>query len=314
LALESGEPQGGEVMKVFVTGANGYVGSGVAGACTRAGHEVYGMVRSEEKARRLLAMEVNPVIGSMGGPSTYEDVARECQVFVHCAAEYSAQMWELDRATILTALACAEKGRTRLFIYTSGVWAYGDTADGVADETSTVNPPAMMTPRLEAEALVLGANRRGLRTIVLRPGCVYGGKGGLTAGWFESALKEGAARVIGDGGNRWAMIHRYDLADAYLRAVESPWGGELFNLTDRSRFTVAECARAASRAAGAGGRTKNVPLEDAVSTMGPMAGPLVFNQHVDSSKAVRMLGWQPRHGGFVDGVDRYFAAWRAHRS
>ncbi|MGE5236056.1 MAG: NAD-dependent epimerase/dehydratase family protein [Acidobacteriota bacterium] len=301
-------------MRMFVTGANGYIGSAVAAACSRAGHEVYGLVRSEEKAKRLLAMEINPVIGSMGGPSTYEDVARECEVFIHCAVEYSAQLWELDRTTIVTALASAEKGRTRLFIYTSGVWVYGDTGDAMADESSALNLPAMMAPRLDGEQLVLGANRRGLRTLVLRPGCVYGGRGGLTGGWFDSAVRAGAARVIGDGGNRWAMIHRSDLAEAYLRAAESPWGGEVFNLTDRSRFTVAECARAASHAAGAGGRITVVPLAEAVASMGPMAEPLAFTQHVDSSKAVRLLGWQPRHGGFVDGVDRYFAAWRAHQA
>ncbi len=73
-----------------------------------------------------------------------------------------------------------------------------------------------------------------------------------------------------------------------------------------------ECAEAASRAAGAGGRIKRVSVDEAQRTLGPIAHGLVMNEHVDSSKATRLLGWQPRHGGFVDAADRYHAAWKAH--
>lgn len=299
-------------MKVFVTGANGYVGSAVAAAYSRGGHEVYGLVRSEEKGRHLAAMEVHPVVGSMQDPSSYMSAARLCQVLIHCAAEYSDQYMALDRKTADTLLTAAgETGRPRLFIYTSGVWIYGDTGDYMVDETTPLNPPDFLTLRAEHEKMVLDANRGRVRTLVVRPGCVYGGKGGLTAAWFESAVKEGAAKMVGDGQFRWAMVHRADLADLYLRLGESPWGGEVFNATDRSRFTVGECAQAASRAAGRNGAVESVPVEEAAKKLGPMAEALTLNQHVDSTKAVRLLGWRPRHGGFVDGVPRYFAAWRS---
>jgi nucleoside-diphosphate-sugar epimerase len=93
--------------------------------------------------------------------------------------------------------------------------------------------------------------------------------------------------------------------------VESPWGGEVFNVTDRSRNTVRACAEAASRIAGGGDRVAAVPVDEAAGELGPTAEALAMSQHVDSSKAVRMLGWQPRHGGFVDGVRRCYAAWKA---
>lgn len=299
-------------MKVFVTGANGYVGSAVAAAFARSGHLVWGLVRSEEKARRVAMMEVHPIIGSLLDPASFSALAKDCHVLIHCAADYSEAAWEFQRKAVENLIACAlSTKQARKLICTSGVWVYGDTGGDIVDETSPLNPPAFVAPRPEVEEIVHHANTPALKTTVVRPGCVYGGSGSLTASWFESATKEGAARVIGDGHFRWAMVHREDLADLYVRIAESPWGGEVFNATDRSRFTVLDCARAASMAAGAGGKVTCMPVDEARKTMGAFAECLALDQHVDARKAVRMLGWQPHHGGFVDGVSRYYVAWKA---
>jgi nucleoside-diphosphate-sugar epimerase len=299
-------------MKIFITGASGFIGSAVASAFARAGHEVRGLVHTPAKAAALAAREIEPVVGSMDDPKTYAAAAAASSVLVHCAAEYSAQYMELDRRTIVSLVETAQASKLpRAFVYTSGVWIYGDTGEGRADESSPVNPPALVGSRAVHERLVLGASSGGLRTIVLRPGCVYGASGSLTAHWFESAEKRGAARIVGDGNQRWAMIHVDDLADLYLRAAESTLGGEVFNATDRSRFTVMECARAASRAAGGNGKVETSSIAEAAKSVGPMAECLALDQHNDSSKAARLLGWQPRHAGFVDGVQRYYRAWKA---
>lgn len=298
-------------MRVFITGATGYIGQAVAAALARAGHQVSGLVRTESKASQLEALEVLPVFGSMNDPDSFLRASQESEVLIHCAAELSPSHWELDRRTVDALLSSARgAGRPRLVIYTSGVWLYGDTGGALVDETSPLEPPAAVAQRVGIEETVLGANSGALRTLVMRPGCVYGGRGGLTASWFDSAVREGAARMVGDGSFRWAMVHVEDLAEAYVRAVEWPAGGEVFNVTDRSRFTVRECAEAASRAAGADGRVVATPPEEAIRTMGAFAECLMLNQHVDARKAVRLLGWQPRHGGFVDGVERYFRAWK----
>jgi nucleoside-diphosphate-sugar epimerase len=299
-------------MQVFVTGASGFIGAAVATALRRAGHEVCGLVRTPEKARALAAREIEPIVGSMEDPRSYADRAAECEAFVHTAAEYSPRYMELDKRTVDTLIGAATRSqRSRLFVYTSGVWVYGDTGDARVDESSELKPVSIAAQRAEHERIVLAADRGALRTIVVRPGCVYGERGSLTADWFDSATKNGAARVVGDGANRWAMVHLHDLADLYVRAVESPFRAEIFNATDRSRFTQHECARAASRAAGAGGKVANLSLAEASKLFGGMAECLAMTQHVDSSKAVRLLGWQPRHGGFADEAPRYFAAWRA---
>jgi nucleoside-diphosphate-sugar epimerase len=298
-------------VKVFVTGASGYIGSAVSAAFARAGHEVRGLVRTPDKAPRLAAREIEPVVGSMEDPATYSAAVDASSVLVHCAAEYSARYMELDRKTIVTLIESARASNLpRTLIYTSGVWVYGDTGDRRADETTPLHPPTIVRARPEHERMVLGANGGGLRTIVIRPGCVYGGSGSLTAQWFDSAQTGGAARIVGEGNQRWAMIHRDDLADVYVRAAESTLAGEVLNASDRSRFTVMECARAASRAAGAGGKVESTSVAEASKTFGPMAECLALDQHVDSSKAARLLGWQPRHAGFVDGVERYFRAWK----
>jgi len=301
-------------MRILVTGASGYIGSAVACELARHGHEVRGLVRGEEKGRALAAREVLPVLGTMQEPEAWIASAREAQVLVHCAAEASKRYHELDRATAERLIACAREAESpRLVVYTSGVWVYGDTGAHSADESARPDPPALVAPRVETEALVLAGNRGRVRTLVLRPGCVYGASGSLTARWFEGARTTGSASIVGDGDNRWAMVHVEDLARLYRRALESAFGGEVFNATDRSRSTVAECATAASRAAGAGA-VERVPLADATQRMGAVAHCLALSQHVDSSKAARLLGWQPRHAGFVDGVERYHAAWRASRA
>lgn len=299
-------------MRIFVTGASGYIGAAVAAALARAGHEVLGLVRSESRGREGAGQEVRPVVGSLEEPRAWIESARESEVLIHCAAEFSPRMAELDARAIDALLEAARSAsRARLIVYTSGCWIYGDTGGVAVNEASPLNPFAMVRWRVGHEEKILDADGGPLRTLILRPGCVYGGRGGLTASWFESASRDGAARVIGGGRARWTMVHIADLAHAYLLAAESPWRRDVFNASDRSRFTTGECAEAASRAAGAGGRVTTTAVNDAANELGPMAEALAADQHVDASKAVRMLGWQPRHGGFVDGAERYYLAWKA---
>jgi nucleoside-diphosphate-sugar epimerase len=211
-----------------------------------------------------------------------------------------------------TLLASGARGaHPKTVIYTSGVWIYGSTGAKAADETRVVTPARKVEWRPAHERLVLDSP--GVRGIVVRPGCVYGLAGGLTGMWFESAEREGSASVVGDGANRWAMVHVHDLADAYLRLAEAGLDGEIFNVTDRSRPTVGEMAAAAARAAGHPGAVLNMPVDEAALTLGELAHCLALDQHVDSRKAVQRLGWQPRHGGFVDGVETFYAAWKVRQ-
>ena len=296
-------------MQVFVTGATGYIGFAVSAALRRHGHRVWGLARNETKAARLARHEIEPVSGDLADPKTYADVAAQCSVLIHTAFDYSGDGVAKNKLTIDTLLDAGRRGgEAKTLIFTSGAWVYGDTGDQMVDETTPLNPIKLVAWRPAHEQLVLRAS--GVRTIVIRPGCVYGGAGGLTASWFA---KPGEA-VVGDGRNRWPMVHVDDLADAYVRATESSLAGEIFNVTDRSRFTVLELATAAARAAGYKGEIPLLPLAEARKTMGDFADALALNQHVDSGKAVRLLGWQPRHGGFLDEVEVLYRAWKARQA
>ncbi len=135
-------------MKVFITGATGYVGFNVASAFRRAGHEVWGLARSEEKARKLIQHEIHPVIGSMQKPESYLKTAEECSVLVHAASDMSGDMVDLDRRTIETFLRASKAGvRPKTVIYTSGVWVHGNTGDRLVDETSPLSPARLVAWR-----------------------------------------------------------------------------------------------------------------------------------------------------------------------
>jgi nucleoside-diphosphate-sugar epimerase len=298
-------------MNVFVTGATGYIGLNVAAAFRRAGHSVWGLTRSAQKAHILARHEVHPVEGSLQNPESWAAAARECSVLVHAAVDYQADTFQVDRRTVefLISLGRQEGRQPKTLIYTSGVWVYGDTLGKRVDETSPLNPPGLVSARPDTERMVLEASD--VRGIVIRPGCVYGYQGGLTGMWFNGAVAEKALRAIGDGRNQWAMIHADDLADAYVRAAERGLSGEVFNITDRSRNTVGEMLQAVADASGYQGETRCVPVAEAAAKMGPFAECLALDQHVDATKAVRLLGWQPRHAGFVDEAQTCFMAWQA---
>jgi nucleoside-diphosphate-sugar epimerase len=300
-------------MKVFITGATGYIGLNVAAAYRRAGHEVWGLTRSPEKARLLARHEIRPVQGSMQDPGSWGETARKCSVLIHAAVDYQEDPFKLDQRTVefLLSLARQEGPRPKTLIYTSGVWVYGSTGAALADETTPLNPPKLVSPRPAIERMVLESGD--VRGVVLRPGCVYGYQGGLTGMWFAGAVSEKSLKAVGDGRNRWAMVHADDLADAYLRAGESGLAGEVFNITDRSRASVREMLAAVAGATGYQGETRFVPVAEAAAKMGHFAECLALDQHVDARKAVRLLGWQPRHGGFADEVESCLLSWQAAR-
>lgn len=296
-------------MKAFVTGATGYIGFNVAKALRRAGYEVYGLTRSKKKATMLAQNEILPVIGDMQQPDSYRDAIDACSLLVHAAVDYEHDTVDLDKKTVTNLIASGKRGsRPKTFIYTSGCWVIGDTGDKMADETTPLNPIDQVRWRPDVERLVLDAEE--INGLVVRPGCVYGERGGLTAMWFDAAEK-GNLSVVGDGSNCWTMVHVDDLADAYVRLADSGFYGETFNISDRSRWSVREMAEAVADVSGYDREIQYIPVQKAEKDMGGMAEALALNQHVDGRKAAVRLGWQPRHGGFVDNIKTFYASWKA---
>ncbi|MDA8174291.1 MAG: NAD-dependent epimerase/dehydratase family protein [Nitrospiraceae bacterium] len=298
-------------MKVFITGASGYIGFNVARAFRRAGHEVWGLIRNAAKAGRLLKAEISPVLGNMREPESYKPIAETCGVLVHAAMEMGAEAAMLDSLTVDALISTAKKGACpKTFIYTSGCWVYGNTGNVLVDETSPLRPPRLVSWRPQVEQKVLGAKE--VRALVLRPGCVYGKGQRLLSSWFSGAVS-GSLLVTG-GLNRWAMVHVDDLAQGYLRAAESGFSGQIFNLTDQSRWTVQEVVEAIAAAANYKTHINYVQVSDAVSRMGDIAECLALDQNIDSAKARGMLGWVPRHRGFCDEAGLYLHSWQSWKA
>lgn len=297
-------------MRVFVTGASGYVGESVAKAFREKGHTVYGLVRSKESANLLSINEIWPVVGDMNNPESYSKVLNEVEVVVHCAVDTSEKAVELDAKTVDTVLnAFSQSQLSKAFIYTSGVWVYGSSNGKILDEASPVNPLEIVKWRPVQEEKVLKATSPNLRTVIMRPGCVYGKVGGLTNIFFTSSLN-GTVTRIGEGSNRWPMIHVKDLAYAYVAAAEKELSHIILNVTDDSNLSVREMTDAIARATGMPGKINSISSEEALKQFGPLAQGLMIDLHVNNARIKRLLGWQIHHAPFINEVDVYCNAWK----
>jgi nucleoside-diphosphate-sugar epimerase len=298
-------------MKVFVTGGTGYIGSTVALRLKKAGHDVLALVRSKEKGAALQAAGVKLVTGELGNPASYAAGAYGSAAVVHCAMDQSANAVELDKKTVQAArdLLRGQVGAT--FIYTSGCWVAGETGDAPADESTPTKPLAVVAWRPAHEQAALEMAKDGIRAVVVRPGIVYGGKGGVTGMLFGSAVKHGATQLIGEGQNHWPLVHIDDLAELYVRLVERAPAGSIFNAVDASHRTQREIGEAASKAAGKGGAVSVLPIDKARAQMGPFGDALAADQRLSSEKARNELDWRPRHEDFTAEADALFKAWQA---
>src|SRR2546422_6495191 len=145
-------------MRVFVTGATGYVGFAVATALRRAGHDVYGLTRAAAKVPQLARQEIRAVIGDIGDPKSYADTAEACGVLVHAAFESSASAVSKDKTAVDALIETGRRGsQPKTLIFTSGVWVHGDTGGKLVDETDPLQPIKLVAWRPAHEQLGLQA-------------------------------------------------------------------------------------------------------------------------------------------------------------
>ena len=293
-------------MLVFLAGATGYIGSAVAEALKGAGHEVSGLARSEDAAARLTASGVAPVRGDFADPPSVAAAARAADGVILAATSGKP---EVDAATVGATVA-ALRGSGKPLVYTSGIWSLGDTGGRVVTETSQTTPTPHVAWRTAVEREVLRAAADGVRSVVLQPAVVYGRGGGILTKFSASARRDGAAKFVGSGENRWAVVHVEDLADLYVRALERAPAGTLLIAAAGPSVRVIDLARAASEGAGAEGRVTAWPLAEARQKLGPYADALALDQQVSSRRAEELLGWKPsrpgvledlRHGSYLSG-------------
>lgn len=297
---------------VFVTGATGFIGGAVARRFALGGYEVYGLTRTADKSKSLLQNEINPVIGEVNKPETYEKILKKASVVVHCASGVSQTPFDDDKAILeATARLSATSSTKKLFILTSGCLIYGgkissDTYFNEDYELDNVHP--WIEWRKKIEALVVSSSD--FIGAVARPGFLYGGSGSYTGPFFSMAESKKLV-VSGNPEKKWAFVHFADLAEGYYLIAEAPRSivkGEVFNFGDGTRSTLREVVIAAGKAAGCEGEVTYVPAGN--DFVGQCAEQSCI---LDCTKAKKLLGWVPKHYGFVENISRYYTAWKAHQ-
>lgn len=278
-------------MRIFMTGATGYIGGAVAHELRRRGHEVTALVRPDAEAKHLRDAGVVLVAGELATLPSLTDTLDDHDALLHTAvARQNAA--EGDRIAV-----DAFTSRNRHFVYTSGVWILGNTRG--ADESSPVNPLAISAWRAPFEERVIKAGGA-----VLRPGCVYGGRQSLLAKWFAAAEQKQPLEIVGDGDNHWSMVDLGELADLYVRALEQRARGVLHGIDD-TRASLNECAHAVAPDA----PVEHVPLDAARATLGPFADALAVDQQIDSTATRTKTGWTPKRT-FVNSVAQQWEEWK----
>ena len=261
-------------MRVFLTGATGYVGSAVLDAFVRAGHRVTALVRHSSTGSDAPSRPgVEAVIGDLSKPASYVAAAASCDALVHTAFASSPRAASVDRLAIEALMDVAARvtaaGRRMTVVYTSSASVLGQTRGGPADEDATPEPPAALSWRPAHESAVLEAARRsGARALIVRPGIVYGGAQGAV-GELVQAAANGLIRVIGDGANRWPSIYERDLAELYVRLASHQDAEGVFHATDHADERVDDIVEAIARHARTRPDVRHVPLPEARLKTGP---------------------------------------------
>lgn len=287
-------------MRVFITGALGYIGHAVACTFARRGHSVLGLIRKKEDAHLLVAHEIEPVIGTIADPASYISTAENADVLIHCAFENSKDGVSHDRKTVETFAKLA-----RTWIYTSGCWVYGNSNGKKFNEGTPINPIPLVKWRPPHEEIALASKGN-----VIRPGCVFGERGGLTAAWFES-VKQNKPTLPGTGLQRWPMIHVEDLAYLYLLAAEKELKSIILNAADDSYSTIQENMQALLKSQGNHTPITYLDKDAAKTHFGPLSEGLMVDLLLSSERAQRLLGWKARKTPFALAPDSYYDAWLA---
>jgi len=285
-------------MKIFMTGATGYIGGSVAERLMREGHTIAGLVRSESGAEELRKRGIRPVPGSLDDSDVIARASREAEAVVDTA--------EANHAGVVEAIASALRGSGKPFLHTSGsgivaTVANGERSDSIYDEYSSFTPSIpRMQQRAAIDQVVFDAAKQGVRSVVIRPTMIYGeGRGARkesaqVPALIDNARKAGIGLHIGKGENIWANVHIDDVTELYLLALQKAPAGALY-YAENGEEALKNVAASISRMLGFGGKTRNWSPQEAEAALGPKAhSSFGSNSRVRGKRSRAELGWQPK--------------------
>jgi nucleoside-diphosphate-sugar epimerase len=292
-------------MRVFVTGATGFIGSLVVKDLIAAGHQVIGVYRSEEKAPALAATGAEVYRGSIDDPESLKDGASRSDGVIHLAFNHDFSKFVANCQTdrrVINALGSVLAGSDRPLIVTSGT-AIAKIAPG---EPATEDAPAITSndfPRAASEEATAEAAASGVNTSVVRLPQVHDPeRQGLISPWIAIAREKGLLAYIGEGRNRWPAAHISDVARLYRLAIERSEPGAIYN-------AVAEEGVPARNIAETVGRRLKLPVksispEEAGGYFGWLAHLAGRDMPASSAQTQKKLGWRPIGPGLIADLER----------
>ncbi|GBE79401.1 NAD(P)-binding protein [Sparassis latifolia] len=294
-------------MKVLILGASGFIGFPVAQAFVRAGHIVYGITRSETKARQLAAEEIIPIVGDGNDRSTWLPLVATLDVLVDATG--GTDVWTIGPENLNATVDAVKQYRPASapklgYIYTSGIWVHGNNRKDILTDTTPITTPVEIVkwrPELEQKVVT----NPFVNGVVIRPALLYGHSGSLFASLFQSAF-EGYVKWFGPAGGRLSLIHRDDLANIFVLAAEksSIIRGQILDAANDFTESTDDILQKLVEVSGASGYTYIEPTN-------------LFETATVTSAIIRpylgraLLGWQPRKAGVVDHLEIYYNAWKA---
>jgi nucleoside-diphosphate-sugar epimerase len=284
--------QGTTQLRIFLTGANGFIGGAVAAAVIADGHAVRGLVRSQANADAVAAHGIEPVVGSLDDATVLQAEARAADAVVNTASS--------DHRGAIEALIAALAGSGKPFLHTSGSSivadrAMGEPSDRIFYEATSFEPQPDKAARVAIDRLVL--DTPGVRSVVLCNTMIYGHALGAPAqsvqipALLRQAKASGAVPYIGRGRNRWSNVHIADVAALYALALaKAP--ARTFMYVESGEAALGEIATAI--AARLGLAAQSLSAEQAIATWG--RNMAVFSLGSNSrvrGKVAAELGWTP---------------------
>jgi nucleoside-diphosphate-sugar epimerase len=295
-------------MKLFVTGASGFIGGSIAAEAVRRGHQVRGLVRSPEKAAACAAFGIVPVHGSLADHGLLAEEARAADAVVSAASSD-------DRAAV-DALLGALAGSDKALLHTSGSSivadeAWGEPSEAVYDEDHMPTPAPDKAARVALDRAIRSAP--GLRSVILCNTLIYGDALGPPARsvqlprLMDCARETGRARYIGRGLNRWSTVHIADVVDLYLLALEKA-PPKTFAFVESAESAFRNMAQSIGEALGLGDAV-SMSMEEAAARWGRERAmySLASNSRVRGLRA-RELGWSPRRPSVDQWIREHLSA------
>ena len=299
-------------MKVFVTGASGWIGSAVVPELISAGHQVIGLARSETAAAALATAGVEVHRGTLDDLASLRSVAAASDGVIHLAFKHDIAFSgdfqgavDADRRAIET-FGEVLAGSDRPFVIASGVLGLtpGRMATERDPEPNAARPTGGPAGRLDNAEMTLSFASRGVRSSVLRlPPTVHGeGDDGFMATLIRIARASGVSGYIGDGSNRWSAVHRLDAAHLFRLALEKAPAGSVLHAVADEGVPIRNIAEVIGRHLAL--PVVSISPEDAGKHFTWLVGFIGLDSPASSVITQELLGWQPVHPGLLADLDQ----------